>query len=217
MTDKKKGTAGPLELDRRELLKLGAAGVGFAALNACTPGGSAGSDQASMPRIQRPDLGSGPEALFASAPMDLVRIGMVGVGLQGTSHVRNFLGVEGCHIVAVCDLVPEHAERTANMVEEAGFPRPTMYTNGERDFERLCTEEELDLVFTATPWEWHVPVCLAAMENGKHAATEVPAAYTVDDCWALVESAERNQKHCAESIHGPSLSAPKSPAVRVCE
>jgi hypothetical protein len=41
-----------------------------------------------------------------------------------------------------------------------------------------------------------VPVCLAAMTNGKHAATEVPAAVTVDDCWQLVETAERTRKHC---------------------
>jgi predicted dehydrogenase len=34
------------------------------------------------------------------------------------------------------------------------------------------------------------------MENGKHAATEVPAAVTLDECWALVETAERLQKHC---------------------
>ena len=59
------------------------------------------------------------------------------------------------------------------------------------DFERLCAEEDLDLVYTATPWEWHVPVLLSAMENGKHAATEVPACYTLDDCWAMVETAER--------------------------
>jgi hypothetical protein len=180
------------ELDRRELLKIGAAGLGIAALGACTPGGTEGS----TPRIQRTDLGPAPENPFAASPLETVRIGMVGVGLQGTSHVRNFLGVEGCQITAVCDVVPEKAERSARLVEEAGFPRPTLYTEGETDFKRLCAEEELDLVFTATPWEWHVPVCLSAMENGKHAATEVPAAYTLDDCWALVEAAERYRKHC---------------------
>ena len=181
-----------LEMDRRDLLKIGAAGLGLAALGACTSGGN----ERSRPRIQRTDLGPAPENPFAAPPMETVRIGMVGVGLQGTSHVRNFLGVEGCRITAVCDVVPEKAERSAGLVEEAGFPRPTLYTNGETDFQRLCAEEELDLVFTATPWEWHVPVCLAAMENGKHAATEVPAAYTLDDCWALVEAAERYRKHC---------------------
>jgi predicted dehydrogenase len=34
------------------------------------------------------------------------------------------------------------------------------------------------------------------MRNGKHAATEVPAAMSLDDCWALVEAAERHQRHC---------------------
>ena len=41
-----------------------------------------------------------------------------------------------------------------------------------------------------------MPVCVAAMKNGKHAATEVPAAMTLDDCWQLVESAEKYRKHC---------------------
>jgi hypothetical protein len=60
----------------------------------------------------------------------------------------------------------------------------------------MCQEEDLDLVFTATPWRWHVPVCVAAMRSGKHAATEVPAAVTIDECWQLVEIAERTKKHC---------------------
>ena len=59
----------------------------------------------------------------------------------------------------------------------------------------MCQTEDLDLVFTATPWEWHVPVMLAAMRTGKHAATEVPAAMTLEDCWALVETAEKHARH----------------------
>jgi len=180
-------------LGRRDLLKLGAAGLGLAALGACAAPSEGGR---TPPSGRRSGLGPPPEELLAAPPMETVRIGMVGVGLQGTSHVRNFLGVEGCRIAAVCDVVPEKAERSARLVEEAGHPRPTLYTDGERAFERLCAEEELDLVFTSTPWEWHVPVCLSAMANGKHAATEVPAAYTLDDCWALVEAAERHARHC---------------------
>jgi len=193
MHDGTKKDADPrIEMDRRELLKVGAAGLGLAALGACTPGGTGGS----RPRIQRTDLGPAPAAPFAAPPMETVRIGVVGVGGMGTAHVRNFLRIEGCQITAVCDVRPEHAQRSADLIQEAGFPAPTLYTSGETDFERLCAEEELDLVLTATPWEWHVPVCLSAMASGKHAATEVPAAYTLDDCWALVEAAERHRKHC---------------------
>jgi hypothetical protein len=60
----------------------------------------------------------------------------------------------------------------------------------------MCEEEDLDLVFNATPWRWHVPISVAAMQNDKHAASEVPAAITIDECWQLVENAETYQKHC---------------------
>ena len=118
------------------------------------------------------------------------------MGLQGGSHVENFLKIPGCRITAVCDI---REERT--LVGAKGNRgrwsslRPTAYSRGSRDFERLCETEDLDLVFTATPWEWHVPVMLAAMKAGKHAATEVPAAMTIDDCWALVEASEKFKRH----------------------
>ena len=120
---------------------------------------------------------------------------MVGVGLQGGSHVENFLKIPGCRITAVCDIREERTSWAQKAVAAAGHPAPAVYARGPRDFERLCETEDLDLVFTATPWEWHVPVMLAAMKSGKHAATEVPAAMTIDDCWALVESAEKHRRH----------------------
>ncbi len=128
--------------------------------------------------------------------MPKVRIGFVGIGLQGGGHVNNLLRIPGCRITAVCDIRDERTAWATKAITAAGQPAPAVYTRGPRDFERLCETEDLDLVFTATPWEWHVPVMLAAMKNGKHAATEVPAAMTVDDCWALVEAAEKYKKHC---------------------
>ena len=139
----------------------------------------------------------GPKAAAFRAPaVPTVRIGFVGVGGMGSAHVRNLLNIDGCEIRALCDIVPAKVERAQKWAVEAGQPKPEGYTDGPRDFERLCAREDLDLVFTATPWEWHVPVCLAAMRNGKHAATEVPAAMSIEDCWALVETAEKYGKHC---------------------
>ena len=137
-----------------------------------------------------------PLSEFTAPPIDKVRIGYVGVGGMGTAHVRNLTKIEGCEIRAVCDLMPERIERAQNIVMEAGFDKPEGYSNGEYDFKNLCERDDLDLVYTATPWEWHVPVCVAAMENGKHAATEVPAALTIDECWQMVETSERTKKYC---------------------
>jgi len=128
--------------------------------------------------------------------IDPVRIGYVGVGGMGSSHVRNLLRIPGVELRAICDIVPEKVERIQKQVVAAGQPLPEGYSNGPLDFKRLCDRSDLDLVYNATPWEWHVPICLAAMEAGKHAATEVPAATTLEECWQLVETAERTKKHC---------------------
>ncbi|MEC7739271.1 MAG: Gfo/Idh/MocA family oxidoreductase [Gemmatimonadota bacterium] len=178
---------------RRELLKLGAAGLGLGAAAGLSPTPAAADLDHQQ---QRPDLGPAPVKPFAADPIDIVRVGFVGVGGMGGAHVRNFLGLEGIEIVALCDIDSARNEEVSSWVTEDGRAPPAMYGRHETDFVRMCETEDLDLVFTATPWEWHVPVCVSAMENGKHAATEVPATYTMDDCWRLVEYAEKYRKHC---------------------
>jgi predicted dehydrogenase len=171
-------TAAKPTINRRDFLRTGSAALAAAAGVGAQAGPAGGS------------------ALLVAPPIETVRIGFVGIGLQGSGHVENLLKIPGCRITAVCDIRPERTDWAAKAVAEAGHPAPAAYTRGPRDFERLCAEQDLDLVFTATPWEWHVPVMLAAMKNGKHAATEVPAAMTLDDCWAIVEAAEKHQRHC---------------------
>jgi len=178
---------------RRELLKLGAAGLGLGAAAGLSPTPAAADLDHQQ---QRPDLGPAPVKPFAADPIDIVRVGFVGVGGMGGAHVRNFLGLEGIEIVALCDIDSARNEEVSSWVTDDGRAPPVMYGRHETDFVRMCETEDLDLVFTATPWEWHVPVCVSAMENGKHAATEVPATYTTDDCWRLVEYAEKYRKHC---------------------
>lgn len=132
----------------------------------------------------------------AVKPMEKVRIGYVGVGGMGTAHVANILKIKGAELVAVCDIIEDRVKRAQDMAMKAGQPKPEGYFKNEHDFKRLCQREDIDLVYNATPWEWHVPICLEAMNNGKHTATEVPAAYTIDDCWKLVETSENTGKHC---------------------
>lgn len=128
--------------------------------------------------------------------LEKVRMGFVGVGLQGSSHVGNFLKIDGVEVKAVCDIVPGKVKRIQKWVQDAGQPKPAAYDRGDWDFKRLCEREDLDLVFNAAPWRWHVPISVAAMENGKHAATEVPAALTLDECWRMVETSEKTRKYC---------------------
>lgn len=166
---------------RREFIAAGAAGL-IRGMTAAGPARAA-ARRGSMMEYHAP-------------PMEVVRIGYVGVGGMGSAHVRNLLRIEGVEIRAVCDIVEEKVARVQKWVVEAGQRKPEGYSRGPWDFKRLCERDDLDLVYNATPWEWHVPICLAAMEAGKHAATEVPAAVTLDECWQLVETAEKTRRHC---------------------
>jgi predicted dehydrogenase len=179
----------PDEIRRRDFLRSAAASgaalaVGARRLDAIS----------TRPPVPPPPAAQ--EPLFAAPPLETVRIGFVGVGHQGSAHVRNFLRIPGIEVTAICDLVPEKVDRVSGWVMEDGRPEPARYDRGPEDYRRMIAEEDLDLVFTATPWRWHAPVCIEAMENGSHAATEVPMAVTMDELWALVETAERTRRHC---------------------
>ncbi len=141
-------------------------------------------------------LTSLPPSKKIASPMEKVRIGFIGVGGMGMAHVGNLLKIEGAELRAVCDIVEWKVERVQAMCQAAGKPRPEGYTRGEHDFKRMCERDDLDLVYSATPWRWHVPMCLEAMNTGKHAAVEVPAAITIEECWNLVETSEKTGKYC---------------------
>jgi predicted dehydrogenase len=127
---------------------------------------------------------------------ETVRIGFVGLGGRGSSLLGNLLACEGVRVPAVCDVRPERARRAAERIGKSRQPTPETYTDGDHAYEALCRRDDLDLVLVATPWEWHVPMAVAAMTHGKHAAVEVPAATTLDDCWTLVDTSEKTRRHC---------------------
>jgi hypothetical protein len=123
------------------------------------------------------------------------RIGIIGTGGRGTSLLENLLAAD-VKVLALCDLVHEKAEHAQGMVTKAGQTAPELYTKGDHAFESLVARDDLDLVMIATPWNWHVEMAVAAMRHGKHAAVEVPAATSIEDCWKLVDTSEQTRRHC---------------------
>jgi predicted dehydrogenase len=124
-----------------------------------------------------------------------VRLGIIGVGGRGSSLLRDLLTVDGVEVRAICDLVPEKVAAAQKAVTDAGQPKPAGFSKGDSDFKNL-NQLDLDIVYIATPWNWHVPMAVDAMKNSKHAAVEVPAATTLQECWDLVNTSEATRKHC---------------------
>jgi len=125
-----------------------------------------------------------------------IRLGMVGIGNRGMGHVRGFLRLEGVEIPALCDIRQEQIDKAQAILRDAGRPRAEEYARGPDDFRRLCDRTDLDAVVTATSWEWHTPVMVAAMEAEKYGATEVPAAVELEESFQLVETSERTGMPC---------------------
>ncbi len=189
-------------INRRDLLKQALiTSAGLAAASALTPMPAVAEN---ITAVDAPEA-EPPRELFAKsmkgvpfARHDVVRLAVVGTGLRGRGQIGEFLAIEGVRIVAVADTVPEKAARAVKMCTDAGQPAPAVYTTGERDFERLVERDDIDYVYTATPWEWHVPVLLAALRAGKHCGAECPIGVTLKDLWALVDASERAQRHCMQ-------------------
>ena len=131
----------------------------------------------------------------AAEELKPLRVGMIGVGGRGTSHVETLLAM-GVQIPAVCDINQEHLEHAQSLVEKAGQKRPEGYGRDTEDYQRLVYRDDLDAVLIATYWEYHAPMALCAMRSGKYAAVEVPAALTVEECWDLVNAYEETGVPC---------------------
>ncbi len=78
-----------------------------------------------------------------------------------------------------------------------GFARAETYT-GSEDWKRVCEREDVDLIYVCTHWDLHTPIGVYAMEQGRYVALEVPAALTIDECWQLVNTAEKTRRHCIQ-------------------
>lgn len=142
-------------------------------------------------------------ALVATAPMmtraapsqEKIRVGIIGLGMRGKGAVKRLSKIRDVEIVALCDLRGEMVARAEQILSDAGQPAAKTFSGTEEIWKELVALD-LDLVYIATPWRWHTPMCVYAMQNGKHAATEVPAATSVEECWQLVETSEKTGKHC---------------------
>ena len=133
---------------------------------------------------------------FAADPIDTVRVGVIGLGMRGASAVDRLIKVPGAKVVAICDIEMPRVEKSLQYFDKAGLPRAAAYGGKEDSWKELVERPDLDLIYIVTDWKNHTPMALYAMEQGKHAAIEVPAAMNLDEIWALINTSERTRRHC---------------------
>ena len=115
--------------------------------------------------------------------MQSLKVGLVGAGgnsvgdARGLRHARHLALLDAGTIVAVCDIVPEAAERAAAQLNA------TAYT----DFDKFL-RHGLDVIIIATPDTLHAQQAALALEAGVGVISEVPGTTTIEDARRLVQA-----------------------------
>ena len=177
----------PLSGNRRDFLKrsaLAGLGLGLGGL----PSAEAKPDPAQLQHRAAADMGTirprpaghKPAWSLETKPQDKVRVGIIGLN-RGRAHVASAVATPFAEVVALCDLLDDRAKEQAEVVRKKTGKTPAVYSGDENAWEQMVARDDLDVVYVATPWEWHKPMAVRAMELGKHAFVEVHCGLTGDD------------------------------------
>lgn len=131
-------------------------------------------------------------------PIPTVRVAFIGLGMRGPGAVERMTHIDGVEIVALCDVEQKNTEKTNLILEKRGFPKALEFYGDTSVWRKVTALPNVDLIYVATDWKSHAAIGVQAMKDGKHVAIEVPAAMTMDEIWALVNTSEQTRKHCMQ-------------------
>lgn len=137
-------------------------------------------------------------SLFAAGSKEAakVRVGLIGVGLRGQSHLDLLLRRGDVEVVAICDIDPRMLALSKDIIQKSGKKMPLVYTGDPYAWKKMLDKKGLDTVVIATPWEWHKEMIIGSLESGlKYVGTEVVLGITLQDHWDVVKAAERYNAH----------------------
>jgi hypothetical protein len=172
---------------RREFIKLaGMAGAGIVV----GPVRSQAENPQKQPHRQSFNMHG-----YAAPKLERVRVGLVGIGSRGSGTLNRLAAIENVDIMALCDIIPDNVQKALKSIDGYGH-EPDTYTDGEDTWKALCDRNDIDLIYIATPWKYHAPIAVYAMEREKHVYTELPVGISLEECWQVVETSEKTKRHC---------------------
>jgi len=114
--------------------------------------------------------------------MRRVKLGLIGLGYIGKTHLRNCLKLRSAELVAVSDI----SKKALAFARKMGIKK-TFY-----DFHQLLRDDEIDAVIIALPTHLHAICAEAAAEAGKHIFLEKPIARNIREGKEIVQSAKKS-------------------------
>ncbi|MGH9694285.1 MAG: Gfo/Idh/MocA family protein [Bryobacteraceae bacterium] len=127
-----------------------------------------------------------------------MKIGIIGLGFMGATHLGAFWKMDGVEVGAVCTENPaafsgDLSKTGGNLGRQGGVYDFSAVAKYQR-WEELVKDPALDAVDICLPTDLHEPVATAALAAGKHVLCEKPMALTVNDCARMIDEAEKAQR-----------------------
>ena len=166
-----------MPITRRSFVSSAAAGVAGGLVAAPAHAGTGAAAQAQTAASRNAILGAN----------DRVRVGFIGVGGMGRSHLNNFQQHDDVQAVTVCDLWEVNRLRAQRMTERQRAGAATV----ETDFRRVIDRKDLDAVVVATSDHWHAIPMILACQSGKDVYVEKPISHNVKEGRAMVDAARK--------------------------
>jgi predicted dehydrogenase len=128
----------------------------------------------------------------AAGPNDRLRVAVLGVNGRGGDHLRGFIGLSDCDLVAICDPDEAVGQKRAGEVEEKTGKRPAYI----QDLRKVFEDKNIDVVSIATPNHWHALAAIWAIQAGKDVYVEKPVSHNVSEGRRIVEAARKHNRIC---------------------
>jgi predicted dehydrogenase len=181
----------PIPTPRRSFIKaLGGITASFATLPALATAQSAAPTRKSGAKY----MGD-----FTAPKLEKVKVAIIGCGARGPTHYSHAAACEGTEFVGICDVYEDLCNRAKANILKADPERHKnvkMYFGDEHAYRKMLAETKPDAVWIATPWEWHAPMAIDAMNAGAHAFVEVPMGTTLEELWKIIDTSEATGRHC---------------------
>ncbi|HRT09505.1 MAG TPA: Gfo/Idh/MocA family oxidoreductase [Candidatus Paceibacterota bacterium] len=117
---------------------------------------------------------------------DDIRVGVVGFGGRGRTHIEAFNKLGGVRVVALCDVDSRILERGVRSLSDKG-----QKVQGFADVRKMLESKEIDVIATATPNHWHALLTIWACQAGKDVYVEKPVSHNVFEGRKCVEAARK--------------------------
>ncbi|MBD3291800.1 MAG: hypothetical protein GF393_02685, partial [Armatimonadia bacterium] len=118
--------------------------------------------------------------------MSDIRLVLIGTGQNMRGHMRSLVHLDGVEIVGMADVDEDRLAEAMEMLDE---PVP-----GYLDYRALLDNVEAETCFIAVPNYLHRQVAVDCLGAGLHTMCEKPMATSTEDCDAMIEAAERNDR-----------------------